>query len=195
MSAFESEDQPIEDVLAPEQEYNELAETILGCELPLLPPHQHLPHKYYWGPESKRPKPVLGMMTESQDHELAAKVCKKTNLSLTEWRDLDLEGRLPWMQITVDQMNVSDAASPTEHSDQFVPTSLQEAILKALDGRALKTDDLADKCCGGDRSRLYDMNRKQKTGGLNELKARGLVKHKRTVGYYRPDARPPSATN
>jgi hypothetical protein len=52
-------------------------------------------------------------------------------------------------------------------------------------------DELADEVAGGDTSRLYYTNRSKKTGGLKELTAVGLVKNKRTVGYYRPDAPPP----
>jgi hypothetical protein len=41
-----------------------------------------------------------------------------------------------------------------------------------------------------DASRLYYTNRKEKTGGLKELQACGLVVNKPNVGYYRPDASP-----
>lgn len=67
----------------------------------------------------------------------------------------------------------------------FVPVPLQSAILKALDNRALNRDQLAAKVCAGDSSRLY------KPGGLRELREEGLVDHKRSLGYFRPD-RPPA---
>lgn len=64
------------------------------------------------------------------------------------------------------------------------PTSLQQSIWDALDGRALKVDDLA-AICVVERRQLYA------NGGLPEMKEAGAVQYKRNVGYYRPDARPP----
>jgi hypothetical protein len=71
----------------------------------------------------------------------------------------------------------------------FIPSPLQQAILEALDGVALKKAPLADKACGGEGTRLYRKH------GINELKAKGLVDHKNGVGYYRPDSPPPCAVN
>ena len=67
---------------------------------------------------------------------------------------------------------------------EFVPNDFQRSILDALEGRALKVDALADKVCGGDRTRLY------KSGGLNELYEAGKVCNKPRLGCYRPDALP-----
>ncbi len=61
--------------------------------------------------------------------------------------------------------------------------ALQRAILKALDGKSLKVEKLAE-ACKVQTSRFYKPN------GLKELKSAGKVKLKRGVGYYRPD-RPP----
>lgn len=61
-------------------------------------------------------------------------------------------------------------------------TDLQTAILEALAGKAMRTDELAAEV-GGDRSRIF------KKGGIKELVGQGLVKHGRT-GYYRPDDPP-----
>jgi hypothetical protein len=69
-------------------------------------------------------------------------------------------------------------------------TPLQQAILHALDGRALTADALAAEVCAGDRPRLYKGGKKA-TGNLHELKRLGKVAHRRGVGYYRPDAPPP----
>lgn len=66
----------------------------------------------------------------------------------------------------------------------FVPNAFQCAILKALDGCALKKQPLADKVCKGEGSVLY------RKDGLKELRAAGLVAHKNRLGFYRPD-RPP----
>jgi hypothetical protein len=69
----------------------------------------------------------------------------------------------------------------------FVPTPMQKAILKALEGRALKKDPLANEVCAGEGRTLY------KPGGIRELRGRGLVAHKDGVGFYRPDAPPDGA--
>jgi hypothetical protein len=63
-------------------------------------------------------------------------------------------------------------------------TRVQASILAALDGKTLGVEDLADACTNGDGSRLY------REGLRSVLLKDGLVKHKRRVGYYRPD-RPP----
>ena len=63
-------------------------------------------------------------------------------------------------------------------------TSLQRAIWEALDGRALAKLPLANEVCKGDSSRLYKKN------GVREMMEMGLVKNKRGIGYYRPDAPP-----
>jgi hypothetical protein len=68
----------------------------------------------------------------------------------------------------------------------FVPTPRQKAILKALDGRSLKKQQLANEACEGEGTRLY------RKGGIHELRSLGLVEHKPGIGYYRPD-RPPAA--
>lgn len=74
---------------------------------------------------------------------------------------------------------------------EFIPTKLQTDILRALDGRALEKQPLADTACAGDASRLYKPG-KGKPGGLHELRALGKVEHRRGVGYFRPD-RPPKS--
>lgn len=71
-----------------------------------------------------------------------------------------------------------------QDKSQLVLTPLQKEILKALDRRALKKEDLADRL-KIDPARLY------RPGGIKELIAQALVAHKRMVGYYRPD-RPPA---
>jgi hypothetical protein len=73
-------------------------------------------------------------------------------------------------------------AKQTDPLDPLTP--MQRAIMKALDGRALKADALAKEVAGGDRRRLY------KKGGIKELRENDRVVNKRPLGYYRPD-RPP----
>ncbi len=72
---------------------------------------------------------------------------------------------------------------PSREEEDWGPTSFQLEILDALEGKALKTDALG--AAVGDRGRLY------KAHGLQELRDRGLVKHRAGLGYYRPDALPP----
>jgi hypothetical protein len=71
-------------------------------------------------------------------------------------------------------------------AEPFVPTPLQAAILAALMRRALRTDALA-RACSVSSSRLF-----APSGGIKELRKRGLVRHHRRLGFYRPNA-PPDA--
>jgi hypothetical protein len=71
--------------------------------------------------------------------------------------------------------------SPPPEPD-FIPTRRQKALLEALEGRALRSDAWAE------RSKV------EKSGLMRakkELQARGLVKHHKGLGFYRPDAPPP----
>ena len=68
--------------------------------------------------------------------------------------------------------------------ETFVPNDFQNSILQALDGVALKKQDLANKVCGGEGSRLY------KPGGIKELMERKLVTNKPRLGYFRPSNPP-----
>lgn len=65
----------------------------------------------------------------------------------------------------------------------FVATPFQRAILKALAGKAMRTDDLAAKV--GDRRRLF-----RDPGGLPELQEHDKVRHHPRLGFYRPDDPP-----
>jgi len=75
----------------------------------------------------------------------------------------------------------------TLNGKPFVPVDLQRRILEALDGKAMKKQELANAVCGGEGTRLY------KAGGLKELRKTEpkLVDHKNGLGYFRPD-RPPN---
>lgn len=75
------------------------------------------------------------------------------------------------------------AAEAADMDDDWEIHPFQEAILEALEGKALKTRALGQAV--GDAARLY------RPRGLKELRARGLVKHDNKVGFYRPDAPPP----
>jgi hypothetical protein len=68
---------------------------------------------------------------------------------------------------------------------RFLPTPFQKGILQALQGQALRTDALGRKV--GNRRKLFTH-----PGGLRELQEQGLVAHHKRLGYYRPDAPPPS---
>lgn len=75
------------------------------------------------------------------------------------------------------------AKKPTK--DIFAPTVYQKAILAALDGKAMRTADLAD-ALGGDRRRLF-----KDPGGIKELKKAGMISNHPRLGYYRIDSPPP----
>jgi len=84
-------------------------------------------------------------------------------------------------------VKVAPAASeepeaPEEEWIPFQPSPFQRGILKALEGKAYRTDALG--AVVGDRGRLF------KKHGLRELVDRGLVCHSTYHGYYRPDSPP-----
>ncbi len=84
----------------------------------------------------------------------------------------------------IQQLASAPTSPPSMPLTRFVPTPFQKGILHALDGQALRTDDLAHKV--GNRRKLF-----VHPGGLRELQAQGLVAHHNRLGYYRPDALPP----
>jgi hypothetical protein len=89
------------------------------------------------------------------------------------------------------EMNAMAEKWQARDGEPFIPTEMQQKILTALDGAALNTDELTAAVRGGCR---FDQHRYlYGKGGLKELRARGLVAHKRGVGHYRPDAPPPNA--
>jgi hypothetical protein len=73
---------------------------------------------------------------------------------------------------------------PAEPSpgEAWVPTLLQRQVLAALEGDALRADELG--AVTGDRRGLFQ------AGGLRELQDRGLVRKDPRLGYYRPDLPP-----
>jgi hypothetical protein len=78
---------------------------------------------------------------------------------------------------TSEVLNVSPPPEP-----DFIPTGRQKAMLEALEGRALRSDAWAES------------SKVEKSGLMRakkELQARGLVKHHKGLGFYRPDAPPP----
>ena len=58
-------------------------------------------------------------------------------------------------------------------------------ILKALDGRAMRVEELAKTVTGGETTRLY------RDGLKTILKANGMIVYDSKIGYFRPDAPPP----
>ena len=78
---------------------------------------------------------------------------------------------------------IESSLAPLDES-VFIPNPLQEAILAALRGKAMRTDALINKT---------DSSRRQifkNPGGIPELQEEGLVAHHPRVGYYRPDDPP-----
>lgn len=76
------------------------------------------------------------------------------------------------------------AVAAPKAAEPFVPNVIQRAVLDALDGKAMTSTKLGDLV--GDKRRLF-----KKPGGLEELRAEGLVEHHSRLGYYRPDSPPP----
>ncbi len=74
--------------------------------------------------------------------------------------------------------------STPETADTFVPSRLQQRVLEALDGRALRGPQIREAV----RSTSI---LSRHPGGIRELKWYGLVKHDRRFGFYRPDRPPP----
>jgi hypothetical protein len=126
--------------------------------------------------------------------QVADAVWKTTGLAANELQD-----KLKWLLAALDNEAqrareihcIAQAASTpapiidkgTADSD-LVLVPLQQNILLALDGKALKKQPLADIVCAGEGTRLYRKN------GIKELMTIGRVAHKNGVGYYRPDAPP-----
>lgn len=99
----------------------------------------------------------------------------------------------PELKLRIDQLlqayfqpPPSSIPEATIDGKPFVPNKLQGEILKALDGKAMKKDKLAEAVAGGDGSRLY------KPGGIKDLRSTEpeLVKHETGLGYFRPDSPP-----
>lgn len=82
---------------------------------------------------------------------------------------------------------VESQLPPAEKISGFVPTPLQEQILMALDGAAMRGEAIAEALDVSKRA-IY------KKGGINELVDQGLIANHPRLGYYRPDA-PPKGQN
>jgi hypothetical protein len=83
---------------------------------------------------------------------------------------------------------VVDVLFSEEQHQPFIPDATQKGILKALDGKAMKTTQLGQAI--GDKSRLYKKGRSG-VGCIKELENEGLVAYHDRLGYYRPDKPPP----
>lgn len=106
----------------------------------------------------------------------------------------------PFLRILIEQhkqsieeklqlLRILEQLLPGKESSGFVPTPLQESVLAALKGRALRTDALAHKAEVNRRSLFKE------PGGLPELIEEGLVAHTKRLGYFRPDAPPPEISS
>lgn len=81
--------------------------------------------------------------------------------------------------------NGSGATGQQSIGPVFLPNGFQIGVLNALEGRALRTDALANELrCS--RSQMF-----RHPGGIKELRAQGLVDNHPRLGYYRVDAPPP----
>ncbi len=147
----------------------------------------------------KRENEILAMFpiatAGTRPERMGAIVCEVLGITPHKYNEMDAEEQLSVLervagwhhskQASPATIELSNPTSPAQQqSTQIIETDLQRAIMAALDGQALTTEKLANKVSGGDTSRLY------KPGGFKELRAVGLIKHKRQVGFYRPDAPP-----
>jgi hypothetical protein len=117
---------------------------------------------------------------ENHDGLVAAFTKRADQADYSEW--LRLAAKVGIERARMVPIGTGTAPGAVPHD--FIPTDLQAAILKALKGRALRLDPLAVLVSNGDTSRLY------RAGGLRELRAAGLVKHKPGVGFYLPGFSP-----
>ena len=69
--------------------------------------------------------------------------------------------------------------------EQLILNNTCLGILNALDGKAMRVQQLADAVTESETTRLY------RDGLLKILKANGKIVHDPKIGYYRPDAPPP----
>jgi hypothetical protein len=86
--------------------------------------------------------------------------------------------------LTVPPCRCQQPAGPNDTGEHFTPSDYQLRLLTVLEGRALRTDALA-QATREDRTKLF------RPGGLKELQEAGLVRHVKEYGYYRPDCPPP----
>ena len=82
------------------------------------------------------------------------------------------------------RLPVPEAVQQPAREEAFVPTELQADILEALEGKALRSEPLA-QAVGVSKRTLY-----REPGGLPELQRREAVRTHSRLGYYRPDAPP-----
>jgi hypothetical protein len=82
-------------------------------------------------------------------------------------------------RLAVPGFNLSSGDDPPA----FIPNDFQEAILNALEGKALRARALGREV--GDTRRLY-----RHPGGIKELEEQDWVRVHPRLGYYRPDAAP-----
>jgi hypothetical protein len=99
-------------------------------------------------------------------------------LKLADGRTLPMSFVMPPLAAPAPPQASADEYQP------FIPTAFQKAILKALEGKALRARALG-AAVGESASWLY------RPGGMTELRERGLVEQHERLGYYRPDAPPP----
>jgi len=129
-------------------------------------------------PANATDQQVIAYLEDNHDTLIAAFTPLADQADYTEWLRLAAK-------IGIERARVVAALSNADASRRdFVATPLQTEILKALDGRAMGLENLAVAVSNGDSSRLY------RAGALKELRDIGLVEHKRSLGYYRPDFPP-----
>ena len=87
-------------------------------------------------------------------------------------------------------VTVSSGNKSTDAACGLTLDPLQQQILEVLNGKSMRVQALADKC-GVEKNRLYKL-RSNQTKPLQELRDAGLIQLDSKIGYFRPDAPPPS---
>lgn len=135
---------------------------------------------------SRITKGDLEKMAAADTGQITAAVCNAVGVDQLD----DALNHFSWLEAEICKeydtliRGESDASGGVQTSAPFIPSPLQAAILAELDGQSLKKQALADAVAKGDGGALY------RHGDLKELRDRGLVDHKRRVGFFRPDAPP-----
>lgn len=109
-------------------------------------------------------------------------------LATTTTSDRHAQQGEPMQPVNPLQLAGNAPVSESALANRFVRTPIHDAILDALNGRALNADELA-AASHILRRNLFD--RGPRTGPLTELRSNGLVDHHRRLGYFRPDSLPP----
>ncbi len=116
--------------------------------------------------------------------------------AIQRWSSENYQGDVTDMRLTVTvkggyktSFHIPSPKPPeVKEEEGFVPNAVQSKILELLEGKAMKSTEIAKKI-HSDTARVC-----RKKGGMGELQEQGLVRWSTTIGYFRPDAPPEGFT-